>query len=554
MKRIAQILIIMSLLIVPTFSSNVNSSSVNTINQLNNERIQSISLDQGDLIKSRPILEEVYNSTTTPVLLPTTRDRNDSQGHGAIHETILYQNITVQYRVVNGDEDTTVKLYLDAPAMNITEQGANYSLKFSGNENESIVMKYISSSAELENITLPYDKGLGELVHVNISTYEAEFNMTSNFVKYFAAVDELNHETLLNAPFNFVTTQQYWTTKSIDEFYIQTEFPEINIVANNTTVDDVFGISYRTSPTGQFTRVNFTTPVTAPDFEDNITLPTFNLGVVVEWFSYVYMDDVINGTPTLTLVDKLEYKRVKMEDGTPSLHTEIGSSHPERLIDDNTLYSQTNDVDFAISATVVKGQIKTFNLTLGTNITIVNLDLNANISKEGDFFNFTHPFEVGTHDVLISAFTDKDIEINATYTVVIDKTIPTISQFQEEFEQTVIYSTSRKVTFKFNFSDDLSGVREAFIDWGDGVTEEVTNVNEATHTYRQFRELGYRISLEVRDYAGNHIVSEVIQVRILAEPIGDTSSPITEFWILLFVVIVAIVGYRYREKIGFLNR
>ncbi|OLS25415.1 MAG: hypothetical protein HeimC2_18720 [Candidatus Heimdallarchaeota archaeon LC_2] len=555
MKRIAQILIIMSLLLVSTFIPNVNSSSVTTINHLKNETTQSISVNQleGSFeVLSRPYLDAVFNSSSSS-LLTVTRDRNDSLGHGAIHEMEIYQNVTVQYKVVNGDENTTVRLHLDAPAVNFTATQTDYSLDLaSNNVNESLVMKYVSSSTDLENITLPYDKDFGELVNVNISTYEVEFNITSNFIRYFGAVDASNHETLGNAPFNFITTQQYWTTKSVDEFYIQTEVADINILANNTSAADVYGIAYRTSPTDQFTRVNYTTPVTTPLFDENITLPEFNLGVTVEWFSYAYLNEVLNGTPILKIVERTEFKRVKMEDGTPSLFTEINSQHKDKLLVDNTLYTQSNNVNISISATVVKGHIDSFNLTFGDNSSLMPLDNvndpTGNISREGEFFNFTQNFEAGRHDIFLAAFTDKGIEINATYVLFIDQTAPTVS-LKEEFDQSQVISTSGKVTFEFDFSDELSGVREAILDLGDGKSVEVTDKNEYTHRYLEFR-IGYLVTLTIVDFAGNVVISETLQIKVIPEPIGDTDAPNAEFWLLLLFVVIGIVAYKFREKIS----
>ena len=164
MKRIAQILIIMSLLIVSTFIPNVNSTSVTNMNLLNNETSHSISVNQIDEPfdgLSRPYLVSVYNSSDAS-LLTATRERNDSIGQGAIHEMEIDQNVTVQYKVVNGDNTTVVKLYLDAPDLNFNKTETNYSLEFTGNPNQSLVMQYVSSSTDLENITLLTFKLNGE--------------------------------------------------------------------------------------------------------------------------------------------------------------------------------------------------------------------------------------------------------------------------------------------------------------------------------------------------------------------------------------------------------
>lgn len=540
MKRIAQILIIMALLMIPIQFQVAGQFVTPTVNYLNNESNESISLSQIDTLQgalSRPILVSVSNTTGSSQSdeVVATRERNDTLGEGAIHETEIYQNVTVQYKVVNGDENTTVSLYLDVPA-------SNYTLSLAGNENESIVMDWVSAETEFINVTLPYESDpFNEVPFVNVSYYEAEFNMTEDYITYFAAITDINRESLV-APFNFVTTSNYWTTESKDEFYIQDEDVEINLVANNSkNAVDVYGIAYRTTSFGDYTFINFTD--TGTDFVSTINLGEFTTGTTLEWKSYAYVTDTVDSK--VRYVERLDYKSVIMEDGTPSLTSSLSVDDKRALQINNTFYSIPSSVNITVNASVVKGVISEFNFTLGdAQSTVV---ATGNVSTSGGLLNFTHDFvNEGTYDVVLMAITDKDIQINDTYTVVIDQTLPSVTLNQPE-GKIEFDSTSGRVTFTFNYSDSISGVRFAILNFGDNSSVQVNELDEITHRYLELDRF-YTVTLTIIDYAGNEIAS-TISLKINAEDIGNTSAPTSEFWLLLIAIVVLIALYVNRERL-----
>ncbi|MCE7735909.1 MAG: hypothetical protein GPJ54_13595 [Candidatus Heimdallarchaeota archaeon] len=549
MKRIAQILIIMALLMIPVQFQVEGNQATPTLNYLNTESDESISLSQIDTLNgafSRPILVSVSNTTTGSVEISATRERNDTLGEGAIHEVGIYDNVTVQYKVVNGNENTTVRLYLDVPA-------SNYTLSLAGNVNESIVMDWVSAETELVNITLPYDLS-NEIQFVNVSIYKAEFNMTEDYITYFAAVYDTVSNTVadasresLNAPFNFITTSNYWVTESEDEFYIQEEEVLINLVANNSKGVDRYGIAYRTNSFGDYTNINFTDSA-ATDYTQTINLGEFSIGTTLEWKSYAYVTDAVDSK--VRYIERVDFKSVKIEDGTPSITSSLSSNDTRSIQVDETFYSIESKVNFTLNASVVKGVITDFNLTLGDeSIPIV---ATGNVSTSGETFNLVHDFvNEGIYDVVLTAITDKDIQINNTYTVVIDATLPTVTLDQPGNDPN-IDTTSGRVTFTFNYTDALSGVRLAILDLGDDTSIQVNGLDELSYRYIELDRL-YIVTLTIIDFAGNEI-SSTISISLNKEEIEDTTAPVIEFWLFLITVIVLIAAYVNRERLSNLRK
>ena len=544
MRRIAQFIILIVLLLVSTNSQYaLNQTPINHTDS--NVSVGTIKSQQDiftDL--SRPILVNVTDKAAESTLINPLKDRNDTLGNGAIYASQVNHTMRVEYAVVNSNSGYDLRLYADAP---YTNQTGAFTLDRAGNVNESISMIFLYTVQE--NITLPYNGK--EIVNATVGYYYTYLNITSDYLRFYAAMINGYSETDSNSPYNMFTTDLYWTTTSQDEFYIQDDPVLINLVANQTDINyNVFGVNYQimNDTVPKPVDLNFTTGVST-NFETQLDLGAFPINNTIMWRSYVYVNDTARNMERK--IDGVEIKFVNINDGTPALQTFLASDTTFSVLQNvsgiETLYTQNNVVNFSISATVPKGEISKFNLELGANLTTVLTT--GNVSTQGDFYNFTHTFGAeGKYNVSIEAVTNKNLTITERYLVVYDNTPPT-ADFASQFTDQEITAFDPTVTLAFSYSDENAGVFVASVDFGNGYSQAVTDKTNVTYSYLGVNQTTtYQVALTVMDHAGNSYIAYTT-VTIHPAKLHTLAPPPTEtiiFWVLL---VGGVLVYVFRGRI-----
>jgi hypothetical protein len=468
---------------------------------------------------------DAFSGLSRPIFVSSdgvlTRERNETLGHGATIHATVNNDITLTYKVVNGINTTAILLFADLPG--------NYSLT---NSSETLTFEFIEDSTQEENFTLPYDNGI-EIIHTNVSYYKVEINVSIDFVPFYAAIGS-NSEDALNSPRNLLTTNQYWKTFSDEEFFTQDENVTISLVANDTNVNDVFGIAYKDG-INSFKYENYTLVADGANSLGTIDLEIWDPGTTIYWETIAYVQDTVLNE--VRKVERLDYQFVEIADGTPVLELNITSGN-NSLLHGNTFYSAHQNVTFEFLANVPKGNITHFEIL--ANETTTPIIASTNASLIGENMNTTLVFGIGRTNVTIFAYSTKDLTSNQTYLVIIDQTNPT-ANLELSAESPIIKSTDGEVTFTFDFNDTLAGVKEVWLDLGDGLFIEVSDRNSYTHRYVGFNDTQFfTITLTVIDWAGNEII-DVVSVQIeFVDNIETTSAPYGAALIVFFVILILI--------------
>lgn len=489
--------------------------------------------NQVDLEISRPMLVSITNSLQI-------RERNETLGLGAIYRANLNENVTITYRVVNGLNTSDVRFFADVPG--------NYSLT-----NITETLQFTYDETVYENITLPYS-GV-ELINASIAIYTLEFNMSTSIIPFYAYADT-NTEDFENSPMNLLTTQQYWSVAAEESFYIQDEEIIINLVANDTNSNDTYGIKYQID-NGDYEYLNFTETTEVGNNETGtINLGTFEPGSTIRYESIAYVNDTkfayVNGTylSEIREIARIDYQIVEIGDGTPEINVELFSDHEDSLRVDNVFYSQNKTIFFNFSATVPKGNISSLIFSIDKDNHTIELTVNASIS--GETMNYTADFITGKTNITLIAITNKGLFANETFTIVIDQTKPILSLDLSSSLSSTIITTNGEVEFVFTFDDLNAGIKLAVIDFGDGISFEVTSLESIEHTYVGF--IGthfFEVVLTVIDWAGNEDFDTYDLVITFDDGITETSS--SDFGLLLFFIAIIVILYFLPSIIDFIS-
>ncbi|RMG36001.1 MAG: hypothetical protein D6732_08650, partial [Methanobacteriota archaeon] len=119
--------------------------------------------------------------------------------------------------------------------------------------------------------------------------------------------------------------------------------------------------------------------------------------------------------------------------------------------------------------------------------------------------------------------------------LIVDHTAPTVSISQKG------QASQGMIEITINVEDE-NGILITYIDWGDGLVQDVTNMTEESHTYRKSGE--YQITLVSIDKAGN-IATTSINVTISLPTTTETpvnTNPIGLVSILSAIAIVPFIG------------
>jgi len=538
MKKYMKISLIAVLCVSLMMTSVVASEQQNTLQvttQSSTELESKIAPNQIDtgINYTRPILDKVtyqINDSSPEVDLLELVQRNETLNRGAIFQSIVYTNVTVYYKVLNGTANTKVYFHSNEKTLDTN---------FDVNNNTVTQLEYISSE-NVNDFIIPYS---GIKSNGSMASYKIKFNLTRSYMNFFARAESLP-ENLEGAPMNLLSVGQYFNTSFDEEFYIQNENVTITLTANNITGSDVYAIKYKTNSETIYSNMNFTTTTFGTMANGTINLGTFVPGTTIEIVAIAYLNDTVNAE--VTRVTNILSSSVEVGDGTPTLDLEVvkadnTTSAMLRKLND-IIYTQSREITLNFNASVVKGKVVKYsvNYTDGVNPVFKDnvsfTEVNGTQSVQD---NFTATAD-GIWNVTVFAFTDKDLSVNQSFTIYIDTIAPTLA-FTAPVQGAVFKEDTMTVTFAFNFDDERSKVYYASLDMDNGNTYEVTGMNNFTYTYL---EAGiYSVSLTVVDNAGNTAIT-FVSVNVQRASASKVFAPISTVASLLALIAIPVIVKR----------
>ncbi|MEL0164443.1 MAG: hypothetical protein VW886_05680, partial [Candidatus Heimdallarchaeota archaeon] len=309
------LMILLSLSYTTTISSENNDKDL-SFQKFSNQDITDITDNYS------PILESVlYQNDSTLEIL---RERNETIGEGGIYEvqedsTVKFSYVVALQNITEFDSsDYDFKLFADLPVIN-----DNTSIFYNGNVSTELSLTNTSLTLDLDytntnSTSLNYTHPISGSILPNATLYFFETNelnvSVSHLPFYVADINEGStlSEILDDKPLNLLTTQQYYTTESQDDFYVQTELVNLTGSLFSFKAGDALGINYNINE-GSSENENFTLIVDGANSTGLITLLDYEPGTTINWESVFYTTDtLVNLTRTISGLDK---KSVEVGDG-----------------------------------------------------------------------------------------------------------------------------------------------------------------------------------------------------------------------------------------------
>ena len=540
------LMILLSLSYTTTISSENNDKDL-SFQKISNQDITDITDNYS------PILESVlYQNDSTLEIL---RERNETIGEGGIYEvqedsTVKFSYVVALQNITEFDSsDYDFKLFADLPVIN-----DNTSIFYNGNVSTELSLTNTSLTLDLDytntnSTSLNYTHPISGSILPNATLYFFETNelnvSVSHLPFYVADINEGStlSEILDDKPLNLLTTQQYYTTESQDDFYVQTELVNLTGSLFSFKAGDALGINYNINE-GSSENENFTLIVDGANSTGLITLLDYEPGTTINWESVFYTTDtLVNLTRTISGLDK---KSVEVGDGSPSIDIDINPNHANSYISGNSIYSFNDTITFTVTANVPKGNITSVTIdaqdsnTINTNFSPVNgslqdIDLIQNVVFDNQ----------GQFNVTIEAITDKEFNVNSTFIIYVDQTAPSIQKLEAPDE---INSNDGLVNFNFTFSDENSGVFLAILDLGNGQSIEVTNQNSIEYRYKTSGV--YQYELIITDFAGNQVSQTGVLALTFNSGLEDDSASSFGVFIFFIVFIALITSWVWGPKLS----
>ena len=539
------------LMILLSLSYNTTISSENNDNDLSFQNISN--QDVTDITDNySPILESVlYQNDSTLEIL---RERNETIGEGGIYEvqedsTVKFSYVVALQNITEFDStDYDFKLFADLPVIN-----DNTSIFYNGNVSTELSLTNTSLTLDLDytntnSTSLNYTHPVSGSILPNATLYFFETNelnvSVSHLPFYVADINEGStlSEILDDKPLNLLTTQQFYTTESQDDFYVQTEIVNITGSLFSFKAGDTLGINYNINE-GSSENENFTLIADGANSTGLITLLDYEPGTTIYWESVFYTtDSLVNLTRAISGLDK---KSVEVGDGSPSIDIDINPNHANSYISGNSIYSFNDTITFTVTANVPKGNITSVTIdaqdsnTINTNFSPINGSLQDINLIQNVVFD-----DQGQFNVTIEAITDKEFNVNSTFIVYVDQTVPSIQKLEAPDE---VNSNDGLVNFNFTFSDENSGVFLAILDLGNGQSIEVTNQNSVEYRYKTSGV--YQYELIITDFAGNQVSQTGVLTLTFNSGLQDDSASSFGVFIFFIAFIALITSWVWGPKL-----
>ncbi len=404
----------------------------------------------------------------------------------------LYANLTIEYRVTHGNETNPPELY------------------FSNN----------TDFASWKKVTM-------EAVNATFEDYvlfRYSFNFTDKII-YFRANNSVAWD--LRGPY-IIKSQFEVTAAPHDDNYTIHNNIRIDVLSYNWTDEDTIGLNYSIyenensrDPLVNWTAVNITTiteenttfrryvyEIPAPDggWVTNYTIKFHALF----YFRYTFIAE--EKTHVLQIMDDKPILNITLED---------------------VVYTNNNTIEFNFTASAYGSTISSIILDFGDGTDPVDVTSENHTS---------HVYENdGIYNLTLEITTNFSISKIFAYKIVIDRVAPVAHINMENGTEFI-----NKVVLNATFEDDLSGLKHVYVDWGDGIIEDILerwiSEGNATVYHEYFVNGTYALNITVVDRAGNSKEYSLEVVVFLEEPRG---APGFEW---LGVIMVVGLVYTLKKK------
>ncbi|MCG3225591.1 MAG: hypothetical protein H7645_01625 [Candidatus Heimdallarchaeota archaeon] len=467
---------------------------------------------------------------------------------GPWHYLFVNEILAPQFdKIINATSTGVDKVYY-SPA-NYTNHTIVIRFKvFGGGENENITLVTSLYRDKISNASLTVfdsDVTFIKMDWVN-ETHEAYqiYNTTITFTTrtlFFSANSSYGWDTwdggLIKEKLNIYRIDNgfHFESKTVlNEKHTEVDPVRLNITSINATAFESFGISYYVVESSDnnteivpWTLVEASLNTTYFDIDNdgynstirkfNATIGSFNVGNIVYFEAYnIYKGAHYNETTG-------NLHRVEIYDSTPELY----------LTPKGGIYTNNKTVTFYYEIEMTRGNITeaTFDYGDGTPLDILSLESNDTL---------VHDYPVG-----ITAFYN--------YTLFVNNSLGTFNNLTQliylDFQNPILEVTSSTnpsrdivdgfVELRLEYSDAYTGMKYVYIDWGDGIVQNVTDEYYAFHYYVE--SATYNITITAQDRAGNNQSLVLIYNVVLSTETPTEPTPNSFVSVLIALVAMGIV-------------
>lgn len=447
----------------------------------------------------------------------TVRNATAQEGSTRDFVTQLGSTVTIEYRVFNPENNTNAVIAFSDNNTNV----------YNSTTSKQFNMTFLNFDSSTNYSTFAYNYTLNTRV-VFFSAFNSKGWERSGTDSQTGIIHKLSSYFLVNSTLYDLDKREFSDLDLIG----------FNITTYNQTQEDLVFVRYRTydnltdSDPSNWTDVqlmNFTSPYEVNKTINNVTTSTtlvteyrFELNETLQF------DQKIEVQPYVKNRNFTEYLEIKL--------FEIVDSRPSGvLFMGNNTYTNVTDYTVFFKATTEKGSLDLVEILYGvdpTNLSKVEVTNRPNIDTKA---NATVVFDQeGNFTFILNITNSLNRTQSITAFLIVDHTNPTTSLTETET------SADGTVTVNFNVEDE-SGILISYIDWGDGLVQDVTNMTVESHTYRKSGD--YQIMLVAQDKAGNIAVASLnvtITLPTSSETINN-GGPIEVVSILSVFVLIPII-------------
>ena len=458
---------------------------------------------------SRPIFYGADENTTEVVA------RNIAALNGSVILADPYENVTIWYRYLGGDNESAPFLFGD--------DGKTGSDALSWDKDEGILMTYDNET------TVEKNDGYGY--------YNYTFNMSTSFTSFYARYGE--YEDMYKIP-NLITTEAWQESYFVEDIYTQYEDISLDIMLHNYNITG-YGLMYRELDlTDETPFENVTYSFTDEGVAANVTASfahSFAPDTIVEIKSFLIQYDNITQEERILVETKVRLKTIV--DGDPDLTIE---SKP---------FTNSLNVSILWEAEAIN-----------SNITAVEIDWDDGTGIESisnlSIHRIYHLYaSSGEYNIEVTAYAHANAASTTEDLLVLIENIPPTGIIQLKISDSNIIDLNetttidvevekKQLTFIVSGSDEGSGVEKLIIITDEGNTFEKSTDSEVTVV---FLEYGLHVlTFKVVDLAGNEFSMDVTVNLIEKELPGDFGVPFPFGLVTVLGLFAIVLIYMKKRK------
>lgn len=435
-------------------------------------------------------------------------DRLPQYLRGALYQADLYNNVTLWYKFLGGDNESAPILFMDDGQGTYAPEG--------------FLLQHDEAKTVIESDGSAY--------------YNFTFNMTSNFYEFRARYGEFEDDYGL---YNIITADEtearsfFW-----EPFYTQLEEISMNLTIYNYNITG-YGFKYRDvtdNYDGEFENVTYSLVSAGEEISLNASFAhSFEKDMVVQVQAFILNYD--NMTDSYRFFTENWFNTFTVADASPIIELEI------------TDYANyLNNIHLFWNTTVLNGNITAFEIDWGdlSGIEVVNISVH----------NYYHNYSsVGEYEITVTAYANF-LTSNLTANLLIEQispssTVKILTPDGRELEPNSTYIheievETKQLDFRINGSDSGgSGIQRIILSTDEGNSVEIPEGGVVTI---HFVELGLReLTITVIDFAGNENSESFFINLVLKELPGDFPVPYP-FGITTIIGLFSIAIFTYLKK------